>query len=98
MKVVFLCNRLSRAKLGLGRGSWQAMLDACHGNGTQEIHYSTGDTNHLSPHSNTTDNPATAPGREVSIGIVSGPASDVIREREHVITICHCLSWQPAGT
>ena len=39
MKVVFLCNRLSRTKL---RGSWQAMLDACHGHGnTQEIHFAT---------------------------------------------------------
>ena len=28
MKVVFLCNRLSRTKL---RGSWQALLDASHG-------------------------------------------------------------------
>lgn len=37
MKVVFLCNRLSRTKL---RGSWQAMLEACHGN-TQEIHFAT---------------------------------------------------------
>ena len=75
MKVVFLCNRLSRAKLG--RVSWQAMMDACHGNGTQEIHYS-GDTNHLSPHSNTTDNPA-PPAREVSINIDSG--QPLIREK-----------------
>ena len=89
MKVVFLCNRLSRAKLGLGRGSWQAMLDACHGNGTQEIHYSTGDTNHLSPHSNATDNPATAPGREVSIGIVLGPASDVRNMSSLSVIVSH---------
>ena len=34
MKVVFLCNRLSRTKL---RGSLQAMLEACHK--TQEIHF-----------------------------------------------------------
>ena len=44
MKVVFLCNRLSRTKL---RGSWQAMLDACHGRDTQEIHFIS-DNNHLS--------------------------------------------------
>ena len=34
MKVVFLCNRLSRTKLSR---SWQAMLEACHGGNTQEI-------------------------------------------------------------
>ena len=34
MKVVFLCNRLSRTKLSR---SWQAMLEACRGSNTQEI-------------------------------------------------------------
>lgn len=34
MKVVFLCNRLSRTKLSR---SWQAMLEACRGTNTQEI-------------------------------------------------------------
>ena len=43
MKVVFLCNRLSRTKL---RGSWQAMLEACHGN-TQEIQFVRSKENNL---------------------------------------------------
>ena len=45
MKVVFLCNRLSRTRLRPG-GSWQALLEGREG--TQEISFRPGTPNLLS--------------------------------------------------
>ena len=62
MKVVFLCNRLSRTKLSR---SWQAMLEACRGTNTQEITFQR-ENNLLT----TQVSQQEAPHIEVSVGII----------------------------